>query len=182
MHADSENCHSIRCAHTPHTGGDEATNLSAMPDIPRTHRHLASKRVDPAMIFLHFDFSFPRCLSSNEFKPLAGSSRYYPFLRLLEPWPLSEWQFLANRDYKLAISHRFSHELERFPVEFREYVHHLYRWVLRAFCGASTTDAYTPPGLTLAISFSASFPPTVSATASREGRFAIAVSSSVATT
>jgi hypothetical protein len=29
---------------------------------------------------------------------------------------LSEWQFLANRDYKLAISHRFSHELERFPA------------------------------------------------------------------
>ena len=43
----------------------------------------------------------------------------------------TEWQFLANRDYELAISHRFGHELERLPVEFREYWHHLYRWVLR---------------------------------------------------
>src|SRR5580698_7197583 len=43
----------------------------------------------------------------------------------------TEWQFQANRDYQLAISHRFAHELERFPVEFREYCHHLYRRVLR---------------------------------------------------
>ncbi len=43
----------------------------------------------------------------------------------------TERQFQANRDYQLAISHRFGHELERFPVEFREYFHHLYRWVLR---------------------------------------------------
>ena len=28
-----------------------------------------------------------------------------------------------------------------------------------AFCGGSTTDGYTPPGLTLAISFPAVFPP-----------------------
>jgi hypothetical protein len=41
--------------------------------------------------------------------------------------------------------------------------------------------ANTPPGLTLAISVSAVLPSTVSATASSGGRFAIAVSSSVAT-
>src|ERR1700693_5286377 len=51
--------------------------------------------------------------------------------RCLSLGRLTEWQFLANRDYQLAISHRFGHELERFPVEFREYWHHLYRWVLR---------------------------------------------------
>src|SRR5580698_2693615 len=44
---------------------------------------------------------------------------------------LTERQFQANRNYQLAISHRFGHELERFPVEFGEYSHHLYRWVLR---------------------------------------------------
>jgi hypothetical protein len=44
MHADWENYHSIRCAHTPHTGGDETTNLSATPGIPHTRRRLVSKR------------------------------------------------------------------------------------------------------------------------------------------
>jgi len=44
MHADSENCHSIRCAHTPHTDGDETTNLSVTLGIPHTRRHLVSKR------------------------------------------------------------------------------------------------------------------------------------------
>src|SRR5579872_914433 len=29
----------------------------------------------------------------------------------------TEWQSQANRDCQLAISHRFGHELERFPVE-----------------------------------------------------------------
>src|ERR1700758_3550662 len=43
----------------------------------------------------------------------------------------TEWQSLANRDYQLAISHRLGHELERFPVEFREYWHHFYRRILR---------------------------------------------------
>ena len=43
----------------------------------------------------------------------------------------TEWQFLADRDYELAVAHRFGHELQRFLVEFREYWHHLYRWVLR---------------------------------------------------
>src|ERR1700691_6185117 len=43
----------------------------------------------------------------------------------------TKWQFLANRDYQLAISHRFGHKLERFSVEFRKYVRQFYRWVLR---------------------------------------------------
>lgn len=29
-----------------------------------------------------------------------------------------EWQFLANRDYQVAVAHRVGHELERFSVEF----------------------------------------------------------------
>src|ERR1700678_1162734 len=53
------------------------------------------------------------------------------FCRCLSFGRFIEWQFLANRDYQLAISHRFGHGLERFPVEFREYVHDLYGWVLR---------------------------------------------------
>jgi hypothetical protein len=44
MRAGSENCHSIRYAHTPHTGGDETTNLSVTRDIPRIHRRSVSKR------------------------------------------------------------------------------------------------------------------------------------------
>ena len=44
MHADPENCHSIRCARTPHTGGDETTNLSVTPGIPHIRRRLVSKR------------------------------------------------------------------------------------------------------------------------------------------
>src|SRR5215469_3766886 len=48
-----------------------------------------------------------------------------------------------------------------------------------AFRGAPTTDAKTPPRLTLAISFSAVRPSTVSATASRGERLENALSSSV---
>jgi hypothetical protein len=39
-----ENCHSIRCARTPHTDGDETTSPSVTPDIPHTRRHLVWKR------------------------------------------------------------------------------------------------------------------------------------------
>ena len=52
MRAGSENCHSIRCAHTPHTDGDETTNLSVMPGIPHTHRRSVSKRDS-----IHAEFS-----------------------------------------------------------------------------------------------------------------------------
>jgi hypothetical protein len=44
MHVDWENCHSIRCAHTLHTDGDETTNLSATPCILNIRRHLVSMR------------------------------------------------------------------------------------------------------------------------------------------
>jgi len=57
----------------------------------------------PPMIFLHFDFSFPTLLVEQR---VQATSRIcpatYPFLRLLSLGRLSEWQFLANRDYKLA--------------------------------------------------------------------------------
>ena len=43
MHADSENCHSIRCGHTPHTGGDETTSHSETPGIPHIPRRLVWK-------------------------------------------------------------------------------------------------------------------------------------------
>jgi hypothetical protein len=56
----------------------------------------------------------------------------------------TERQFLANRDYLLAISHRFGHELERFPVEFREYWHHLYRSVLRGVLQCPRQPMHTP--------------------------------------
>jgi hypothetical protein len=44
-----------------------------------------------------------------------------PFRRCLSRGRFTEWQFPADRDYQFAISHRFGHELDRFPVEFREY-------------------------------------------------------------
>src|SRR5580704_227538 len=54
------------------------------------------------------------------------------FCRCLRLGRFTEWQFLANRNYQLAISHRLGHGLERFPVEFREHVNHSYRRVLRS--------------------------------------------------
>src|SRR5580692_6236120 len=75
MHVDSENCHSIRCAHTPHTGADEATNLSAMPGIPHTRRHLVSKRDSFHDDFSSFRYSFESCTPSKESKTQRGSSR-----------------------------------------------------------------------------------------------------------
>ena len=52
--------------------------------------------------------------------------------RCLSLGRFTEWQFQANRDYQLAISHSFGHEFERFPIELREYENHLYRRVLRS--------------------------------------------------
>src|ERR1700726_4759349 len=53
------------------------------------------------------------------------------FRRCLSLGGFTEWQLLANRDYELAIPHRFGHELKCFPVEFREYRHYLYSCLLR---------------------------------------------------
>ena len=44
MRADLGSCRNIRCARTPHTGGDETTNLPVTPNTPYTHCHLASKQ------------------------------------------------------------------------------------------------------------------------------------------
>ena len=76
---------------------------------------------------------------------------------------------------------RFSHKLERAPVELRENWHDRHGRILRAIPRCTDNRCVTSPGLTLAISFSAVVPPTVSATASSGGHFAIA-SSSVVTT
>ena len=102
------------------------------------------------------------------------------FCRCLSLGRVTERQFLANWDNQLAIAHGLGHELQRFPVEFREYVHHFYRRVFRGVLRHLYNRCIDSPGLTLAISFSAVLPPTVSATASSVTRLAIAVSSSVA--
>src|SRR5579862_7576954 len=59
----------------------------------------------------------------------------------------TEWQFKANRNYELAIPHRFRHEFERFPVEFREYLHDFYRWVLRGILRCSDDRRINSPRL-----------------------------------
>src|SRR5579864_38975 len=94
---------------------------------------------------------------------------------------LAEWQFAADRDHQFAIANGFSHELKSFRIRCRVHRYHLYGWVLLGIPCAPRTDANTPLGLTLAISVSAVLPLTVSATTSSIGRFAIALSSSVAT-
>jgi len=82
--------------------------------------------VDSAVIFLHFVSSLGRCMSSKSLSHQQDLPRTTFFCRRLSLGRFTEWQFLANRDYELAISHRFGHELKRFPVEFREYMLHLY--------------------------------------------------------
>jgi hypothetical protein len=57
-HAGSENCRSIRCVHTPRTGGDETTNRSVTPGNPHNHCHSASKRGWFRGDLFSFDFSF----------------------------------------------------------------------------------------------------------------------------
>src|SRR5208283_2267084 len=90
--------------------------------------------VDSALILLHRDLSFRRRMSSNEFKP-SSHQQDLPdatlLRRCLSLGRFTKRQLLANWDYELAIAHRFGHELERLPVEFREYVHYFYRWILR---------------------------------------------------
>src|SRR5208282_4211362 len=90
--------------------------------------------VDSALILLHRDLSFRRRMSSNEFKPSSHQQDLADATLLRRRLSLGRFtkrQLLANWDYELAIAHRFGHELERLPVEFREYVHHFYRWILR---------------------------------------------------
>src|ERR1700733_3477115 len=48
------------------------------------------------------------------------------FCHRVSPGRLTERQLQANRDYQLAVSHRFGHELERFPVVVRKSRRHLY--------------------------------------------------------
>src|SRR5580704_9740101 len=75
-------------------------------------------RVNSTMIFFH--------LSHQQDLPDAAL-----FRRCLSLARFTEWQGLANRDYQPAISHCFRHELERFPIEFREYRRHLHSRILR---------------------------------------------------
>src|SRR6202041_2676762 len=85
----------------------------------------------PRRLFFISDFPF----ASSVRKIMSSHQQDLPdttlFCRCLSLGRFTEWEFLADRDYQFAISPRFGHELERFPVEFREYFHHLYRWVLR---------------------------------------------------
>jgi len=83
-------------------------------------------RVDSALTLFHFRFSFRfpgwqqyvgKTMSSHQ-QDLPGTTLLCLCLRL---GSFTEWQFPANRDYQLAVSHRLGHELERFPVECGEY-------------------------------------------------------------
>ena len=80
--------------------------------------------VNSMQTLFHFRFSFPVLRSQI----ISSHQQDFPGRTLLRSClglgRFTEWQFLANRDYQLAISHRFGHELERFPVEFREHMHH----------------------------------------------------------
>jgi len=94
------------------------------------HTSIATRfrsRVNSARTLFHFRFSF-RVLCSQI---ISSHQQDFPGPTLLRSClglgRFTKWQFLANRDDQLAISYRFGHELDRFPVEFREYVHHLYR-------------------------------------------------------
>src|SRR5579871_6167729 len=71
------------------------------------------------------------------------------FCRCMSLGRFTEWQFLANRDYQLAISHRFGHELERVPVEMRENKHRLYSWMLRGVLRRSGNRSKHPARLDL---------------------------------
>ncbi len=82
--------------------------------------------VNSTQTLFHFRFSF-RVVCSQIISSHQQDLPDATFLcRCLSLGRFTEWQFLAYRDDQLAISHRFGHELKRFPVEFREYVHHLY--------------------------------------------------------
>src|SRR5580692_6563123 len=59
----------------------------------------------------------------------------------------TQWQFEADRNYELAIPHRFGHEFERFPVEFREYLRDFYRWVLRGILWCADDRCINSPRL-----------------------------------
>jgi len=94
----------------------------------------------------------------------------------------TEWQFLANRDYQLAVSHRFGHELERFSVEFREYVHRFHRWVLRGVLRCPDNRSKHSSRLDLGDQLLGGSSADRIRNRIERRRFAIAVSSSVATT
>src|SRR5580658_7210976 len=87
--------------------------------------------IDSSESLFHFPFSFRVLSSQNNSSNEQDLPDTTLFRLCLSLGRFTEWQFIANRDDQLAISHRFGHELERFPVEFREYVRHLHRWILR---------------------------------------------------
>jgi len=80
MNAGPENCHSIRYAHTPHTGEDETTNPSVTPSIPHTRRRLVSKRdqilgdFSSFSIFLYSFHVQQRAPAAGRICPLPPSS------------------------------------------------------------------------------------------------------------
>ena len=121
-----------RMGRTPHNGGDEAINLSETPGIPHTRRHLVSKRDQSRYDLSSFSVSLnvaSTATSSSHQQDLPDTTLFSLCLSLGR---FIEWQFLADWDYQLAIPHRLGHGFERFPIKFREYVRHSYRWVL---CG-----------------------------------------------
>jgi hypothetical protein len=73
--------------------------------------------IDSAQTFFHSRFSFPVPCSQI----ISRHQQDFPDAALLCGClgfgRFAKWHFLANRDYQLAIAHRFGHELEGFPVE-----------------------------------------------------------------
>ena len=74
MHAGPENCHSIRCARTPHSDGDETNNLSLTPGILHTRRHLVLRWMASA---------FPR--TEERFNRFMGHGDLWALEAILKP-------------------------------------------------------------------------------------------------
>src|SRR5579862_6065051 len=91
--------------------------------IERTYRSIPKYRLDIAV--RKADGYIPtgcRSIPSSQQQDLSGTTLLRHCLSLGR---FTEWQLQANQDYQLAVSHRLGHELERFPVEVRDYRHHL---------------------------------------------------------
>ncbi len=71
---------------------------------------------------------------------------------------LADLQLAADRDHQFAIADGLGNELKSFRIRCRNRRQHHHGWVILGIPGAPRTDANTPPGLTLAINFSAVLP------------------------
>jgi hypothetical protein len=76
----------------------------------------------PRRSFFISEFPFVRFIRK---KQMSGHQQHLPgtalFCRCLSLGGSTQRQFPANRDYQLAISHRFGHELKSFRIRCREH-------------------------------------------------------------